>query len=106
MISTFDAIERGERAYALVECLRMVVTQALVPKISGGRMGVREWMIFPAEVREKLLDMEFTHWPSTIQRMIPAYGRTMADSAKIAFEAGLIERRWYLLLASSTGGGG
>lgn len=106
MVSTFDAAERGERAYALVECLRMVVTQALVPKINGGRMGIREWMIFPAEVREKLLDMEFTNWPSTIQRMIPAYGRTMADSAKIAFEAGQIERRWYLLLASSTGGGG
>ncbi len=106
MVSTFDAVERAERAYALVECLRMVVTQALVPKVNGGRMGVREWMIFPAEVREKLLDMEFTNWPSTIQRMIPAYGRTMADSAKIAFESGQIERRWYLLLASSTGGGG
>jgi defect-in-organelle-trafficking protein DotB len=106
MVSTFEPGERSERAYALVEALRMVVTQALVPKINGGRLGVREFMVFPAEVREKLLDMEFTNWPSTIQRMIPAYGRTMADSAKIAFEAGIIERRWYLLLASSTGGGG
>lgn len=106
MVSTFEPGERSERAYALVEALRMIVTQALVPKINGGRLGVREYMVFPAEVREKLLDMEFTNWPSTIQRMIPAYGRTMADSAKIAFEAGIIERRWYLLLASSTGGGG
>lgn len=105
MVSTFEAAERSERAYALMESLRMVVTQALVPKVDGGRMGVREWMIFPAEVREKLMDMEFTNWPPTLQRMIPAYGRTMAESARIAFEAGQIERRWYLLLASSTGGG-
>lgn len=106
MVSTFEAAERSERAYALMESLRMIVTQALVPKVNGGRMGIREWMIFPAEVREKLMDMEFTQWPPNLQRMIPAYGRTMAESARMAFEAGLIERRWYLLLASSTGGGG
>ena len=104
MVSTFEAAERSERAYALMESLRMVVTQALVPKISGGRLGVREWMVFPAEVREKLMDMDFANWPPTIQRMIPAYGRTMSASARLAFEAGTIERRWYLLLASSTGG--
>lgn len=106
MVSTFDAAERSERAYALMECLRMVVTQALVPKVNGGRMGVREWMVFPAEVREKLMDMDFVNWPPTIQRMIPAYGQTMAESARMVFETGQIERRWYLLLASSTGGGG
>ena len=105
MVSTFDAAERSERAYALMDCLRMIVTQALVPKVNGGRMGVREWMVFPAEVREKLMDMDFVNWPPTIQRMIPAYGQTMAQSARIVFENGSIERRWYLLLASSTGGG-
>ncbi|MFN3826315.1 MAG: type IV pilus twitching motility protein PilT [Micavibrio sp.] len=103
MISAFDSNERSERAYALMESMRMIVTQALVPKATGGRMGIREYMIFPAEVREKLMDMDFTSWPPTIQRMIPAYGRSMGESAKMAFEAGLIERRWYLLLASSTG---
>ena len=40
-----------------------------------------------------------------IQRSIQVYGRTMGDSARIAFENGLIERRWYLLLASSTSSG-
>ncbi|MEC7029623.1 MAG: ATPase, T2SS/T4P/T4SS family, partial [Pseudomonadota bacterium] len=43
MISSFDSNERAERAYALMETMRMVVTQALVPKIKGGRMGIREW---------------------------------------------------------------
>lgn len=105
MISTFDANERAERAYALMETLRMIVTQALVPKVNGGRMGVREWMVFNSEVRERLLDMDFKEWGAVIQRSIPSYGRTMADSARIAFEAGLIERRSYLLLASSTSSG-
>lgn len=100
MISAFEKEERSERAYALMETLRMIVTQALVPKISGGRLGVREWMVFPDEVREKLLDMDFDQWGVEIQRMIPFYGQTMNKSATIAFEKGLIDKRFYLLLTA------
>lgn len=103
MLSSYDMSEREERAIALMETLRLVVTQALVPRVGGGRCGVREWMKFPDEVREKLMDMHFTEWPNEIQRMINQYGRTMQRSAEIEFEAGKIDRRHYLLLSSATG---
>ena len=103
MLSTYDMKEREERAVALMETLRLIVTQALVPRVDGGRIGVREWMKFPDEVREKLMDMKFTQWPNEIQRMINQYGRTMEKSAELIFEQGLIDRRHYLLLSSSTG---
>jgi len=105
MISTFDTEERAERAYALMETLRLVCTQALVPKIGGGRLGVREWMLFDDRVREKLLDMDFNQWSSEIQRMIDQYGQTMEKSATKAFEDGLIERRPYLMLTQAGGAG-
>ena len=104
MLSSFESEEREERAVSLMETLRLVVTQALAPRLSGGRVGVREWMMFPDDVREKLMDMHFTKWPSEIQRMINQYGQTMARSAEIVFEEGLIDRRHYLLLSSATGG--
>lgn len=103
MISTYDMEEREERALSLMETLRLVVTQSLVPRIGGGRLGVREWMKFPDEIREKLMDMHFTKWQSEIQRMVPQWGQTMAQSAEIVFEHGLIDRRHYILLSSSTG---
>lgn len=106
MVSTFDISERGERAYALMETLRLIVTQALVPKKGGGRLGVREWMRFPDEVREKLLDMDYEEWGTEIQRMIPQYGQTMAKTATKVFEDGIIDRRWYLLLTGASTGGG
>lgn len=106
MISTFEPDERAERAYALMETIRLVVTQALVPKIGGGRLGVREWMVFDDRVREKLLEMDFNMWSAEIQRMIDQYGRTMEKSANMAFENQLIERRPYLMLSQSTGAGG
>jgi len=105
MISAFEKEERSERAYALMETVRMIVTQALVPKVGGGRLGVREWMVFPDEVREKLLDMDFEQWGNEIQRMIPFYGQTMNKSATLAFEKGLIDKRFYLLLTASGGAG-
>jgi len=105
MISAFEPEERSERAYALMETLRMVVTQALVPKVGGGRIGVREWMVFNDIVREKLLDMHFNEWTTEIQRMIPNYGQTMNTSASKLFEEGFIERRWYLALTGAGGGG-
>lgn len=103
MLSTYEMKEREERSIALMETLRLIVTQALVPRVSGGRIGVREWMKFPDEVREKLMDMHFSDWPNEIQRMISQYGQTMERSAEIVFEAGIISRRHYLLLSSSTG---
>lgn len=103
MLSSYDMAEREERAIALMETLRLVITQALVPRINGGRIGVREWMKFPDDVREKLMDMDYNQWPPEIQRMINQYGRTMQRSAEIVFEAGIIDRRTYLLLSSSTG---
>lgn len=103
MISTFEASEREERAFALMETLRLIVTQALVPKKSGGRMGVREWMRFPDEIREKYLDMDYSKWSVEIQRDIPKYGQTMQASATKAFENGDIERRWYLILTATAG---
>ncbi|MFA5593028.1 MAG: ATPase, T2SS/T4P/T4SS family [Micavibrio sp.] len=106
MVATFEPSERSERAYALMETVRMVVTQTLVPKTSGGRMGVREWMRFSDEVRDKLLGMDFKDWPNEITRMLPFHGQTMAKSAGVAFDAGLIDRRTYIILSSSTGGGG
>ncbi|MBG78153.1 MAG: ATPase [Alphaproteobacteria bacterium] len=103
MLSTYEMKEREERSIALMETLRLIVTQALVPRTGGGRIGVREWMKFPDEVREKLMDMHFTDWPNEIQRMIDQYGQTMERSAEIVFEQGIISRRHYLLLSSSTG---
>ncbi len=97
MVSTFEPSERIERAFALMETMRLIVTQTLVPKIGGGRQALREYMPFTDEIREHMLGLSFEQWASELVRMVPKHGKTMEQSAKEAFEAGLIERRHYLL---------
>lgn len=104
MIATFEPSERIERGYALIETLRLVVTQILAPRVGGGRLGLREWLKFDDDVREALLGMEQEKWASEIQRYVVSRGRTMNQSAQMAFERGEIERSTYLMLTQGTGG--
>ncbi len=102
MVSTFEPSERSERAYSLMETVRLIVTQTLVPKIGGGRVALREYMPFTDEIREQMLNLSFDRWPAELMRMVPKYGKTMEQSARDAFDAGLIEHRYYLLYAQGT----
>lgn len=102
LVSTFEPSERSERAFALMETVRLIVTQTLVPKIGGGRLALREYMEFTEEIRETLLDMPFDKWPVQLINMVPKYGKTMEKSARDAFNAGLIERRYYMLYTQGT----
>ncbi len=99
MVSVFEPGERNERAGALMETLRMIITQALVPRVTGGRVAVREFMVFDDVVREELLDMPQERWSNRVQQMLPDRGQTMQKAAKIAYESGQIDRRHYLILA-------
>jgi defect-in-organelle-trafficking protein DotB len=102
MVSTFEPSERTERAFALMETVRLIVTQTLVPKIGGGRHAMREYMVFTEEIRETLLGMHFDRWPAELIRMVEKYGKTMAQSAREAYEAGIIDKRYYLLYMQGT----
>jgi defect-in-organelle-trafficking protein DotB len=106
MVSTFEPSERSERAFSLMETVRMIVTQTLVPKIGGGRVALREFMEFTEERREHLLDMSFDKWPAELSRMVEKYGKTMEHAARDAFNAGLIEKRYYMMYAQGTKAGG
>lgn len=99
MVSVFEPGERNERAGALMETLRMIITQALVPRATGGRIAVREYLVFDDVLREELLEMPQERWSNRVQQVLPDRGQTMAKAAKIAYEAGQIDRRWYLMLA-------
>ena len=102
MVATFEPNERSERAFALMETMRLIVTQTLVPRIGGGRVALREYMAFTEEIRERMLSMPFDKWSAELMQMVPKYGKIMEESAKEALDAGLIERRHYLIYAQGT----
>jgi defect-in-organelle-trafficking protein DotB len=103
LVSVFETGERLERAYALMETTRLIVTQALVPRVGGGRIALREYLIFDEHVRDQLLSVPLENWTSEAQNILEKYGRTMQKSANLAYQEGLIDRRQYLLLSKGFG---
>lgn len=101
MVATFESGERAERAYALMETMRMIVTQILIPKEGGGRIGLREWLVFDDKLREKMLEIPPERWPAELIKIVRAQGRPMAESARLVYEQGLISDYYYKLVASS-----
>jgi defect-in-organelle-trafficking protein DotB len=102
MVATFESGERAERAYALMETVRMIITQILIPKEGGGRVGLREWLVFDDALRERMLEISPEHWPAELIRVVRAKGRSMAESARLAHSQGLINDYYYKLVARTT----
>lgn len=103
LVSVFDSGERTERAYALMETMRLIVTQALVPRVGGGRVAVREFLIFDDHIREHLLETPLEEWTNEAQNLLEKYGRTMQKAANEVYGEGMIDRLSYLRLSRGYG---
>lgn len=108
MISGFDPSVRSERAAALVSVLRLVVTQRLersaVRNAFGGRIALREWLVFDDDLRGRLLRADLNAWGGLVEDAVRAGGQPMAVAARNAYEAGLIDEQQLLAVEYAHGG--
>lgn len=98
MLSEFPADERKARAIDIMNVLRMLVTQILVPREGGGKISLREYMIFDAETRAAFLRRDPDEWPGiarTFMRDRLAVSRTMGRHGLERLEAGEISQATY-----------
>ena len=99
MISTFPAEERHGRALDILETLRLVIWQKLVPTTfeDGRRVALREYLVFTEDVRDVLVDTEVELLAAQTRALLKKYGQPMVVDAKRKFEAGIISERVYKL---------
>jgi defect-in-organelle-trafficking protein DotB len=89
LVMAFPANERQTIAIDLLQVINLIVTQLLIKKIGGGKQGIREYMLFDANVRKFLEDMPVDDWPAHIRKMLSTkkingrtiIGRSMKESA-------------------------
>lgn len=102
MISTFPAEERHGRALDILETLRMVIWQKLVPTVDGKRVALREYLVFDEYVRDILVSSEVESIASKTRKLLKEHGQPMIVDAKRKFDDGKIDKRTYdVFLASS-----
>jgi defect-in-organelle-trafficking protein DotB len=59
MIAAFPADERHGRAVDLIELIRAIIWQRLLPSTDGKRVPLREWLVFDDDVRDAMLQSDF-----------------------------------------------
>ena len=68
LLAVFPGEERDARSYDLISALRMMMVQVLVPKIGGGRVPVREFLVVTEDLRERLLTEPPSSWAGIVTK--------------------------------------
>lgn len=102
MIATFPAEERNGRALDILETLRLVVWQKLVPSTDGKRVALREYLVLNDHIRDTLIDTPVELIASKTRLFLKEQGQPMIVDAEKKFKEGRIDKRVYQqLLARS-----
>lgn len=103
LVGSFSEEEQAAKTIDIIETLRLIIWQRLVPTVDGKRTPLREYLIFNQEVRDILLACDPIHVTAKTREILQTHGRTMAEDAKDVFKKGLIcERIYKLSIAQSS----
>lgn len=68
----FSPDDREARSFDLATSLRVVIAQQLLPRVGGGRVPVREYLVFDDEVRARLFGVRTHEWGAVVQSILDA----------------------------------
>lgn len=100
LVTTFPAEERAGRIIDILETIRLVIWQRLVPTVDGKRVALREYLVFNEEIRDRLLETPPEHVIATTRQLVKEKGQPMIKDAQKKFDAGIISEREYKVLAA------
>jgi defect in organelle trafficking protein DotB len=102
LVGAFPADERGGRAIDIIETLRLIIWQKLVPTVDKKQVALREYLIFSEEVRDLLLREDPDKMTSATRKLLHERGQPIIVDAKAKFDAGIISERDYKIIEAGT----
>jgi defect-in-organelle-trafficking protein DotB len=101
LVGSFPREERIGRTIDIIETLRLIIWQRLVPSSDGKRIALREYLVFNEKIRDHLLDSDPEKVTATTRKLVELYGQPMQVDVDQKFKAGLIDERTYKILNAS-----
>lgn len=98
LVTTFPADERPGRTIDIIETVRLILSQRLLPTVDGKRVAVREYLVFDEKMRDSLLETDPINITAMVRKMVQEKGQTMEKDAKAKFDAGIISERTYKVI--------
>lgn len=99
LVTSFPPEERQGRTIDIVETIRLVVSQRLIPTVDNKRVALREYLVFDETIRDILLEVDPINITAMVRKLVREKGRTMEADAKEKFDAGIISERNYHIIS-------
>ncbi len=90
LVNSFAQEERNSKTIDILETIRLVIWQKLVPTVDGKRIALREYLVFDADIRDRLLSCPIDKITSETRKLVKANNKTMFDDAKNKYKQGII----------------
>jgi defect-in-organelle-trafficking protein DotB len=91
LLSRYPSEQRTSGLDDLIMTTEAIVAQRLVKKVGGGRLALREWIVFTEQFRDELLSLPDSRAViAAIRAGVAKYGQSFETSARKAHDAGQI----------------
>jgi defect-in-organelle-trafficking protein DotB len=102
LVITFPNEERQSRTVDIIETVRLVISQRLVPTTDNKRIALREYLVFDETVRDILLETDILNITNVVRKLVRERGQTIISNALEKMKAGIISERQYRVIAEET----
>ena len=93
LISRYPEEQRATAIYDIIDNLRFIMAQTLVPSVTGGLIPARSWLEFTLDIRESLSSMtNMAAVTSKVRTIVNTDGHSYSAEAHRLLEAGLIDK--------------
>lgn len=99
LVGAFPIEERYGKIVDIIETTRVIIWQKLVPKVGGGLVALREFLVFDSIVRDKLLETNPDQVTSETRKLLYQYGQPIIVDADEKLKNGVITEREHKLIA-------
>ena len=90
LVNSFPEEERNSKILDLVETMRLIIWQRLVPTVDKKRTPLREYLVFDPVTRNKLVQLDPDEVSTETRRLVKERGQTMYHDALAKHKAGII----------------
>jgi len=89
MVSVYPQELQGQALEDILSALKMIVAQRLLPKVGGGRVALREYLVFDNNIKDEIRNTKDI--VGTINNIVKRNKTSMYDSAMSLYNSNLIE---------------
>lgn len=101
LVTSFPREERVGRTIDIIETMRLVIWQRLVPSLDGRRVALREYLVFTEELRDRLLASDPEQVTANTRRLVEEFGQPMHIDVEKKYKDGFLSERIYRILTAA-----